>query len=153
MGPVKVRVAPYYDKMALDKSLSSAKRFGARYGRKVRHRFAKIESEQKKAHKCPYCGEPKVKRIAAGIWNCKKCSAKFTGKAYTIPKKVIIRAAAAAGREEIEAMEEQEEVQEEMPDEEKPQKYKEAMKTEEQGESPVEEELKGTEKKIKEETE
>ena len=32
--------------MALDKSVSSGKRFGSRYGRKVRHKFSKIEAEQ-----------------------------------------------------------------------------------------------------------
>jgi ribosomal protein L37AE/L43A len=28
----------------------------------------------------------RVKRVAVGIWFCKKCKAKFTGKAYTLAK-------------------------------------------------------------------
>ena len=28
----------------------------------------------------------KVKRLSVGIWNCKKCSSKFTGKAYSLFK-------------------------------------------------------------------
>jgi len=64
--------------------LSSRKRFGARYGRTVKHNFAKIEQEHRKLHKCPYCAKVAVKRMALGIWYCKKCKAKFTGRAHTI---------------------------------------------------------------------
>jgi len=68
--------------------LGSAKRFGARYGSKTKHKFAKIEKEQRKRHKCPYCNNLKVKRVAMGIWHCKKCNSKFTGKAYSITKAI-----------------------------------------------------------------
>ena len=68
--------------------LGSAKRFGARYGTKTKHQFAKIEKEQRKKHKCPYCNNLKVKRIAVGIWQCRKCNSKFTGKAYSIAKAI-----------------------------------------------------------------
>ena len=34
--------------------LGSAKRFGARYGTKTKHKFAKIEALQRKKYKCPY---------------------------------------------------------------------------------------------------
>ena len=64
--------------------LGSAKRFGARYGRTTKLRFAEIEREQRRLHKCPYCHKMKVKRVSAGIWLCKKCSSKFTGKAFTV---------------------------------------------------------------------
>jgi len=67
------------------KQYGSVKRFGARYGRKVKLRLGKIEKELKKKHKCPYCNSQSVKREAAGIWICKKCGAKFSGKAY-IPR-------------------------------------------------------------------
>ena len=77
--------------MAAVKGMGSVKRFGARYGRKIKYRVAKVESELKKKHECPYCKYPKAKRIASGIWICRKCGAKFTGKAYTIPKKIIIK--------------------------------------------------------------
>jgi len=71
------------------KKLKSAKRFGARYGRRVKEKFAEIEKEQRKLHKCPYCNNIKVKRIAVGIWYCRKCKSKFTGKAYTIKEEII----------------------------------------------------------------
>jgi len=75
--------------MAAGKKLGSVKRFGPRYGRRVKHRLAEIESVLKGKHNCPYCKAPKVKRVAAGIWECKKCGAKFTGKAYSVRKEII----------------------------------------------------------------
>ncbi len=84
--------------------LGSAKRFGARYGRTTKHNFAKIETEQRRLHKCPYCNKKAVKRVALGIWFCMKCNSKFTGKAYTVRD-------IAAGRKEL--IEEIEEVAEE----------------------------------------
>lgn len=66
-------------------------RFGARYGGKVRQRFGEVEVEQRKKHKCPYCSNFKVRRVAMGIWECRKCNAKFTGKAYSPVKKTIVK--------------------------------------------------------------
>jgi len=63
------------------------KRFGARYGRSLKQRFIEIENLHRIKYKCPYCSNIAVKRIAAGIWQCRKCDSKFTGKAYTITKK------------------------------------------------------------------
>lgn len=62
----------------------SIKRFGSRYGRRVRLRYGKVEKQQRATYKCPYCGFKKVKRVSVGIWHCKKCDSKFTGKAFTI---------------------------------------------------------------------
>ena len=64
----------------------SVRRLGSRYGRTVRHKLGKIEAEQHKNHKCPYCHYEKVRRLSAGIWHCSKCSADFTSKAYTVSK-------------------------------------------------------------------
>jgi len=69
------------------KGLGPAKRFGTRYGRTLKYKLAKIEVEQKKAHKCPYCAKPKVYRVSFGIWRCDKCNAKFTASAYTVGTK------------------------------------------------------------------
>lgn len=62
--------------------LKSAKRFGARYGAPLKDKLAKIESRQQKLQKCPSCKKIKGKRIAAGIYLCRSCGAKFTGGAY-----------------------------------------------------------------------
>ncbi|MBD3361166.1 50S ribosomal protein L37ae [Candidatus Woesearchaeota archaeon] len=73
--------------MAKEKGLGPAKRFGTRYGATTKHRLATIEKEQKKPQLCPYCSKPKAKRISYGIYECKKCNSKFTGKAYVVGRK------------------------------------------------------------------
>ena len=71
------------------KELGSVKRFGPRYGRRVKHKLAKIESNLRGKQECPYCGGKKIKRLSTGIWNCGKCKSKFTGKAYSVKKITI----------------------------------------------------------------
>jgi large subunit ribosomal protein L37Ae len=77
----------------------SVRRLGSRYGRTVRFKLGKIEAEQRKKHKCPYCNYTQVKRKAVGIWHCKKCGQQFTNKAYTVGK-VPLPTAPVAEREE-----------------------------------------------------
>ena len=72
-----------------EEKVTSVKRFGTRYGRTLKLKFGKIEVEQRKKHKCPYCAAVQVKRIALGIWSCTKCGAKFAARAYTIAKKQV----------------------------------------------------------------
>ena len=93
--------------------LGSAKRFGARYGSKPKHKFAKIEKEQRKKHKCPYCSAIKVKRISIGIWHCRRCNAKFTGKAYSVSKAITFEKEVAEEKVDIleEVMEEDEAIE------------------------------------------
>lgn len=76
------------EKMARKTSLTT-KRFGARYGRTVKQKAAKIEGLAKKSYKCPFCSADKVKKKAAGIWECKKCDKTFASKAYTVDKAVF----------------------------------------------------------------
>ncbi len=68
--------------MAVKGKLGPAKQFGVRYGRTVKHLWGKIVAEQRRPHKCQYCSKMTVKRLASGIWYCRHCKAKFTGKAY-----------------------------------------------------------------------
>ena len=64
----------------------TTRRFGSRYGKRVRDQLGKIEDLNKKPHLCPYCRKHKVKRLAVGIFECEKCEKKFTGKAYSLRK-------------------------------------------------------------------
>jgi len=64
----------------------SIKGLGARYGRKIRGKLGRFLDLKNKEKQCPKCRAMAVKRIASGIWTCKKCSAKFTGKAYDLAK-------------------------------------------------------------------
>lgn len=95
-----------------EEKLGSVKRFGARYGRKLKVRFSKIEIEQRKLHKCPYCSKVAVKRVAVGIWFCRKCKAKFTGKAYSVSMKIITKEAKVFEEEPQIAQEELEKAEE-----------------------------------------
>jgi large subunit ribosomal protein L37Ae len=68
--------------MGKKKKVGSAGRFGARYGEKIRSLIAGIEKIQRQKHVCPKCDMPHVRRVSAGVWECKKCGSKFAGKAY-----------------------------------------------------------------------
>ena len=68
--------------MARTKKVGSTGRFGTRYGRTVRQKVQDIEKKQKKKHKCPFCNKTAVKRVFAGVYECKACKVKFAGKAY-----------------------------------------------------------------------
>ncbi|MFQ6136177.1 MAG: 50S ribosomal protein L37ae [Candidatus Hydrothermarchaeales archaeon] len=67
------------------KKAGPAGKFGSRYGMRLRKRYAEIDRKMRKLHKCPSCQKIGVKRVASGIWQCRKCGAKFTGGAY-LPK-------------------------------------------------------------------
>ncbi len=73
------------------KLYGSVKRFGVRYGTKLKGKIAKIEAERHESTKCPYCSYSKAKRVNAGIWYCMKCKNRFTGKAYVIGTPAAIK--------------------------------------------------------------
>ncbi len=56
----------------------SSKRFGARYGSKIRKNVDEAEAQD---YECPEC-EGKLGRESAGIWKCTKCDLKVAGGAY-----------------------------------------------------------------------
>lgn len=68
------------------KKIKYAGRFGPGYGTNVRKKLNSIESIQRKKQVCPLCHRTGVKRIAAGIWSCSKCSKRFSGPAYHLNK-------------------------------------------------------------------
>ena len=64
------------------RKVGTSGRFGPRYGKTIRQRVIDVEKKQKGWHNCPYCKKPRVKRVSVGIWECKSCRNKFTGRAY-----------------------------------------------------------------------
>ena len=64
------------------KKVGPAGRFGVRYGLGIRKRVNEIEVKQRQKHICPFCRSKAVRRVAYGIYQCKKCGKKFTGLAY-----------------------------------------------------------------------
>lgn len=69
------------------KKVKSAGRFGAGYGTNVRKNFNAIEIGQRKRQISPFYSKAKAKRIAAGIWKCKKTGKIFAGPAYSLSVK------------------------------------------------------------------
>lgn len=105
------------------KVYGSVKRFGVRYGTKLKGKIAKIESERHLSTKCPYCHYDRTKRLSSGIWHCTKCKNTFTGKAYSIsapaaPKEEAEKAEETAPAEETEEEEEENYDEDEGPGEE-----------------------------------
>lgn len=80
-------------------SLGLIKRYGARYGRRLREKVAEIDAEVRRRHACPYCSRVAVKRKATGIWHCRKCEKIFTGKAYSLSGKILLREEVASAEE------------------------------------------------------
>ena len=68
--------------MAKTKKVGTTGRYGVRYGTRTKKVVMSMEREQKKRQACPYCERNALKRMAAGIWKCKKCNKKFAGAAY-----------------------------------------------------------------------
>jgi len=54
-------------------------KFGPRYGVSVRRRAGSALKKKSRKYTCPVCQYQKVTRKVAGIWECKKCSHKFSG--------------------------------------------------------------------------
>ncbi len=72
-------------------------RFGPRYGVSVRRRATSVLKRLKQSYTCPVCQYQKVKRVAAGVWTCKKCDHTFAGGVWepftraTVANQRIIR--------------------------------------------------------------
>ena len=67
--------------MGNTKKVGVAGKYGPRYGLSIRKRI--IDVEAKKSKVCPACNKKQLKRVASGIWECRKCRKKFAGGAYT----------------------------------------------------------------------
>jgi large subunit ribosomal protein L37Ae len=69
--------------MGKKKKVGSTGRLGPKYGRKIRVRLKNIEQKHKVLYICPSCKKKALKRLSAGIWECKKCKTKIAGGAYS----------------------------------------------------------------------
>ena len=113
--------------MTREAKKGTTRRFGARYGIKIRDKLEKVEALQKAKHKCPICCKiGSIRRLAAGIFTCKRCKNKFTGKAYYLSKAASLKKI-EEGKFIIDVGRPEEAVEEEA---EKPTRYKEERKEE-----------------------
>ena len=51
------------------------------YGATLRKRWAAVVSKARAKYRCPRCQAVAVKRVAAGIWQCRKCGYKYVAEA------------------------------------------------------------------------
>ncbi|XP_029082865.1 putative 60S ribosomal protein L37a [Monodon monoceros] len=58
-------------------------KYGTHYGASFRKRVKKIEISQHAKYTCSFCGKPKMKRRAVGIWHCGSCMKTVAGGAWT----------------------------------------------------------------------
>lgn len=64
-----------------DKAL---KGLGAKYGVTLRRKYTAAYRLLKMRRICPSCGSARFKRLAIGIWACRKCGLKVAGEAYDV---------------------------------------------------------------------
>ncbi|MFA5125448.1 MAG: 50S ribosomal protein L37ae [archaeon] len=68
--------------MGNTKKVGTTGRFSSRYGVGIKKRVLAVERKANLPINCPFCGFAKIKRVAPGLYGCRKCEAKFTGGAY-----------------------------------------------------------------------
>jgi large subunit ribosomal protein L37Ae len=64
------------------KKVGSSGRYGTRYGLSVKKQMKVVEANKSSKYTCPRCSKKNVKRVSAGVWECRSCELKFTGGAY-----------------------------------------------------------------------
>lgn len=57
-------------------------KYGPRYGSSLKYRAKLCMDAQSKRYECVFCGKIALKRVAAGIWQCRRCKKRITGGAY-----------------------------------------------------------------------
>ena len=64
------------------KKVGSVGRLGVRYGVRIRRRIQEVDVGLHGWHPCPRCAAKSVRRLASGVWECRRCGVQFAGGAY-----------------------------------------------------------------------
>ena len=64
------------------KKVGKAGRFGPRYGLSVKKQIRAVDENKSAKYTCPRCTKVNVRRVSAGVWECRSCSLKFAGGAF-----------------------------------------------------------------------
>ncbi|KAK3378443.1 ribosomal L37ae protein family-domain-containing protein [Podospora didyma] len=54
------------------------------YGASLRKQIKRLEITQSARYVCAFCGKKSVKRVATGIWECRRCKKTLAGGAYLL---------------------------------------------------------------------
>merc|ERR1711904_674403 len=73
-------------------------KYGTRYGATLRKVLKKFEVSQHATYVSPFCGKNSVKRVAGGIWKCKRTNKKIAGGAYNLATMAAVSAKATIMR-------------------------------------------------------
>ena len=78
------------------KKVGSTGWMGPRYGIRIRRRVLEIDRARKAPAACPRCATVTVRRVASGVFVCRRCGTKFASNAYVFaPAPPITRTEAA----------------------------------------------------------
>lgn len=55
---------------------------GARYGIRIRRRVLDIDRARKRPAACPRCSTVTLRRVASGIFECRRCGTRYASNAY-----------------------------------------------------------------------
>lgn len=64
------------------KKVGSTGWMGPRYGIRIRRRVLEIDRERRKPAPCPRCSTTTVRRVASGVYRCRRCGTRFSSGAY-----------------------------------------------------------------------
>ena len=72
---------------------------GARYGIRIRRRVVEIDKSRARPAACPRCSTTTLHRIAAGVYECRRCHTRFANAAYVFsaPPPITRTESATAG--------------------------------------------------------
>ncbi|MCL4326294.1 MAG: 50S ribosomal protein L37ae [Candidatus Thermoplasmatota archaeon] len=80
------------------RKVGSVGRMGPRYGVRIRKQILDVE-KLPDTYLCPNCAAESVKRVSAGIWECKKCKHTFASNAYFFSTPKAIHREVTGGHE------------------------------------------------------
>ena len=64
------------------KKVGSTGWMGARYGIRIRRRVIDIDQARSRASACPRCSTVTLRRVASGVFECRRCGTRYASNAY-----------------------------------------------------------------------
>jgi len=71
---------------------------GPRYGIRIRRRVVEIDRVRRSPSTCPRCATVTMRRVASGIFECRRCGTRFASNAYAFSAPPSITRTEAAAK-------------------------------------------------------